>query len=119
MDAVLKTELRGIAPPRRGKVRDIYDLGDLLLLVVTDRVSAFDVVLPNGIPGKGKILTEVSLFWFEQMQNCQAEYDSSHTYYTFAGVALENMDKSELIAAWHRMDKLTGFSKNERYERAS
>jgi phosphoribosylaminoimidazole-succinocarboxamide synthase len=68
MDAVLRTELPGIAPPRRGKVRDIYDLGDLLLLVVTDRVSAFDVVLPNGIPGKGKILTEVSLFWFEQMK---------------------------------------------------
>jgi len=68
MDAVLKTELPGIPPPRRGKVRDIYDLGDLLLLVVTDRVSAFDVVLPNGIPGKGKILTEVSLFWFEQMK---------------------------------------------------
>lgn len=68
MDTVLKTELPGIAPPRRGKVRDIYDLGDLLLLVVTDRVSAFDVVLPNGIPGKGKILTEVSLFWFEQMK---------------------------------------------------
>jgi phosphoribosylaminoimidazole-succinocarboxamide synthase len=68
MDAVLKTELPGIPPPRRGKVRDIYDLGDLLLLVVTDRVSAFDVVLPNGIPGKGKVLTEVSLFWFEQME---------------------------------------------------
>jgi phosphoribosylaminoimidazole-succinocarboxamide synthase len=68
MDAVLKTELPGVAPPRRGKVRDIYDLGDLLLLVVTDRVSAFDIVLPNGIPGKGKVLTEVSLFWFEQMK---------------------------------------------------
>ena len=68
MDAVLKTELPGIPPPRRGKVRDIYDLGDLLLLVVTDRVSAFDVVLPNGIPDKGKVLTEVSLFWFEQMK---------------------------------------------------
>lgn len=57
-----------IGEPRRGKVRDIYDLGDMLLLVVTDRVSAFDVVLPNGIPGKGKILTAISKFWFEQMQ---------------------------------------------------
>jgi phosphoribosylaminoimidazole-succinocarboxamide synthase len=50
-------------------VRDIYDLGEHLLLVVTDRVSAFDVVLPNGIPGKGRILTEISLWWFEQMKD--------------------------------------------------
>ena len=57
-----------IGEPRRGKVRDIYDLGDMLLLVVTDRVSAFDVVLPNGIPGKGKILTAISKFWFDRMQ---------------------------------------------------
>ena len=68
MDVVLKTELPGLPPPRRGKVRDIYDLGEHLLLVVTDRVSAFDVVLPNGIPGKGNILTEISIFWFRQME---------------------------------------------------
>jgi len=68
MDVVLKTELPGLPPPRRGKVRDIYDLGEHLLLVVTDRVSAFDVVLPNGIPGKGKILTEISVFWFRQVE---------------------------------------------------
>ena len=49
---------------RRGKVRDVYDLGDRLLLVATDRLSAFDVVMPTGIPGKGQILTEISLFWF-------------------------------------------------------
>ena len=52
----------------RGKVRDIYDLGDELLLVATDRLSAFDVVFPNPIPGKGEILTQVSLFWFEKMK---------------------------------------------------
>jgi phosphoribosylaminoimidazole-succinocarboxamide synthase len=68
MDVVLKTEMPEIGTPRRGKVRDIYDLGEHLLLVVTDRVSAFDVVLPNGIPGKGKILTEISLFWFKRME---------------------------------------------------
>ena len=68
MEVVLKTELPGI-PVRHGKVRDIYDLGEHLLLVVTDRVSAFDVVLPNGIPGKGRILTEISLYWFEQMKD--------------------------------------------------
>ncbi len=55
--------------PRRGKVRDIYDLGEHLLLVVTDRVSAFDVIMPNGIPGKGKVLTAISLFWFDRMKD--------------------------------------------------
>jgi len=69
MDIVLKTELPGLPPPRRGKVRDIYDLGEHLLLVVTDRVSAFDVILPNGIPGKGKVLTEISIFWFRQVED--------------------------------------------------
>ncbi|MFB3897425.1 MAG: phosphoribosylaminoimidazolesuccinocarboxamide synthase [bacterium] len=50
---------------RKGKVRDIYDLGDTLLFIATDRISAFDVVLPNGIPDKGKVLTQLSVFWFE------------------------------------------------------
>jgi phosphoribosylaminoimidazole-succinocarboxamide synthase len=68
-DVVLKTEIPDIGVPRRGKVRDIYDLGDSLLLVVTDRVSAFDVVLPNGIPGKGKVLTAISVFWFMMMED--------------------------------------------------
>lgn len=68
MDIVLKTEMPDVGEPRRGKVRDIYDLGEHLLLVVTDRLSAFDVILPMGIPGKGRILTEISLFWFKQMQ---------------------------------------------------
>ncbi len=54
---------------RRGKVRDIYDLGEYLLLVASDRISAFDVILPNGIPGKGKILTQISVYWFRQMED--------------------------------------------------
>jgi phosphoribosylaminoimidazole-succinocarboxamide synthase len=53
-------------PGRRGKVRDVYDLGEALLIVATDRISAFDCVMPNGIPDKGKILTSLSLFWFEK-----------------------------------------------------
>lgn len=53
-------------PVRRGKVRDVYDLGDALLIVATDRISAYDVIMPNGIPDKGKILTALSLFWFEK-----------------------------------------------------
>jgi phosphoribosylaminoimidazole-succinocarboxamide synthase len=53
-------------PVRRGKVRDVYDLGDKLLIVASDRISAFDCVMPNGIPNKGTILTALSLFWFEK-----------------------------------------------------
>ncbi|MDP2168151.1 MAG: phosphoribosylaminoimidazolesuccinocarboxamide synthase [Thermodesulfovibrionales bacterium] len=67
-EVILKTEMPDIGTPRRGKVRDIYDLGEHLLLVVTDRVSAFDVVLPNGIPDKGRVLTLISLFWFKRME---------------------------------------------------
>ena len=61
--AVLETEL-GTCPARRGKVRDLYDLGSTLLIVATDRISAFDWVLPTGIPDKGRVLTQLSLFWF-------------------------------------------------------
>lgn len=67
-DVVLKVEMPDVGIPKRGKVRDIYDLGDKLLLIATDRISAFDVVLPVGIPGKGKVLTGISLFWFKEME---------------------------------------------------
>src|SRR6478672_1084928 len=63
---VIHTRLKGAAPHRQGKVRDIYELGDRLLLVATDRISAFDYVLGSGIPDKGKVLTQLSAFWFEQ-----------------------------------------------------
>ncbi|HSE84575.1 MAG TPA: phosphoribosylaminoimidazolesuccinocarboxamide synthase, partial [Thermodesulfobacteriota bacterium] len=63
---VMKTEFPSLPQPKRGKVRDIYDLGDKLLIVATDRISAFDVVLPNGIPGKGKVLNQISKYWFEK-----------------------------------------------------
>ncbi len=65
---LLQTNLPGVALWRRGKVRDVYDLGDRLLVVATDRLSAFDVVLPTGIPGKGVVLTQVSLFWFRLLE---------------------------------------------------
>jgi phosphoribosylaminoimidazole-succinocarboxamide synthase len=66
---IIETEMPDIGIPRRGKVRDIYDLGEHLLLVVSDRISAFDVILPNGIPGKGRILTQISKYWFKQMED--------------------------------------------------
>ncbi len=65
--AVWTTELAGLPPPRRGKVRDVYDLGETILLVATDRLSAYDHVLRPAIPGKGKVLTQLSSFWFERL----------------------------------------------------
>jgi phosphoribosylaminoimidazole-succinocarboxamide synthase len=66
-ETVFETELTGLQRIRRGKVRDVYDLGEHLLIVATDRLSAFDVVLPDPIPEKGRVLTEISLFWFGVM----------------------------------------------------
>lgn len=72
--AVFRTELPGIPLRARGKVRDIYDLGDRLLIVATDRLSAFDYVLPNPIPGKGKVLNQISCFWFERLSDRVAHH---------------------------------------------
>ena len=66
---VRETNFAGIAPLARGKVRDIYDLGDRLLLVATDRLSAFDVIMPTPIPDKGRVLTQLSLFWFDLLKD--------------------------------------------------
>ncbi|MBI5893437.1 MAG: phosphoribosylaminoimidazolesuccinocarboxamide synthase [Deltaproteobacteria bacterium] len=68
-DVILKTELPTLKLLKRGKVRDIYDLDDKLLIISTDRISAFDVILPNGIPEKGKILTSMSSYWFKIMED--------------------------------------------------
>jgi phosphoribosylaminoimidazole-succinocarboxamide synthase len=62
---LLTLDLPGLPPPRRGKVREVFDLGDRLLFVATDRISAFDCVMPNGIPRKGEVLTQMSHFWFD------------------------------------------------------
>jgi phosphoribosylaminoimidazole-succinocarboxamide synthase len=69
MRTIRETNFAGIAPLARGKVRDIYDLGAELLIVATDRLSAFDVVMPTPIPDKGYVLTQLSLFWFSLLQN--------------------------------------------------
>ena len=64
--ALLTTSIPGY-PKRSGKVRDIYEVGDRLVMVATDRISAYDVVMPNGIPDKGRVLTQISLFWFDKL----------------------------------------------------
>ncbi len=64
-----ETHFEGLTPAARGKVRDIYDIGDRLLIVATDRLSAFDVILPTPIPDKGRVLTQLSLFWFDLLKD--------------------------------------------------
>src|SRR3989442_11105677 len=67
--AIMQTNLPGLKLHGRGKVRDIYDLGEHFLIIATDRLSAFDVVLPTPIPNKGKVLTQMSAFWFDHFKN--------------------------------------------------
>jgi phosphoribosylaminoimidazole-succinocarboxamide synthase len=69
MRVIRETHFAGFTPAARGKVRDIYDFGDKLLIVATDRLSAFDVVLPTPIPDKGRVLTQLSLFWFNLLRD--------------------------------------------------
>jgi phosphoribosylaminoimidazole-succinocarboxamide synthase len=68
-EPLLRVELPGLNRVKSGKVRDIFDLGDALLFVATDRISAFDCVMPNGIPRKGEVLTQISHFWFDQTES--------------------------------------------------
>jgi phosphoribosylaminoimidazole-succinocarboxamide synthase len=72
--SVVETNFTDLKLFKKGKVRDVYDLGSSLLMVATDRISAFDVVMPNPIPDKGKILTQISLFWFEKMKPLVANH---------------------------------------------
>ena len=76
--ALLLLELPGFKKLRSGKVRDIFDLEDRLLFVATDRISAFDCIMPNGIPRKGEVLTQISYFWFDQTQSFQPNHLLSH-----------------------------------------
>ena len=66
IEPILQLDLPGITKVRSGKVREVFDLGDSFLLVASDRISAFDVIMPNGIPNKGAVLTQISHFWFEK-----------------------------------------------------
>ena len=68
-ETLISTDIKEYPVYAKGKVRDVYDLGDKLLIVATDRVSAFDVVLPQGIPGKGKLLNSMAVFWFNYVSD--------------------------------------------------
>jgi phosphoribosylaminoimidazole-succinocarboxamide synthase len=89
---ILQTTLADRRPDRQGKVRDIYDFGDRLLIVATDRISAFDYVLGSGIPDKGKVLTQISCFWFERLQPIVANHLLSTAAASFPGDARRAAD---------------------------
>src|SRR5512140_3417010 len=67
-------DLPGVPKLKSGKVREIFDLGDRLLFVASDRISAFDCIMPNGIPRKGEVLTQISYFWFSQTESFQPNH---------------------------------------------
>src|SRR5258708_5236485 len=73
-ETVLQLELPGVKKLKSGKVREVFDLGDRLLFVASDRISAFDVIMPNGIPPKGEVLTQISHFWFAQTESFQPNH---------------------------------------------
>ncbi len=77
-ETLLRLELPGIRKLKSGKVREIFDLGDRLLFVASDRISAFDVIMPNGVPRKGEVLTQISYFWFAQTEAFQPNHLISH-----------------------------------------
>ena len=74
MNGMMSVDLPGIPKIRSGKVREVFDLGETLLIVATDRISAFDCILPDPIPGKGEILTQLSAFWFQKFHQIQNHF---------------------------------------------
>jgi phosphoribosylaminoimidazole-succinocarboxamide synthase len=92
---VLETNLSGLTLARRGKVRDVYDLGDHLLIVATDRISAFDYILGSGIPDKGRVLTQLSAFWFDLLGALTPHHLVSVDVGTFPAEARRHRDVLE------------------------
>jgi phosphoribosylaminoimidazole-succinocarboxamide synthase len=90
--AVTHTDFPDLTLFRRGKVRDVYDLGEHLLIVATDRISAFDCIMPNGIPDKGKILTSMSLFWFDFTSDLVENHHVTHRVEEFPDSVQEYAD---------------------------
>ncbi len=86
IDVLARTEFKEIPVHHRGKVRDIYDLGKNLLIVATDRISAFDVVLPNGIPHKGRVLNQISAHWFKTLEGIVSHHMVTTELEGFSGI---------------------------------
>jgi phosphoribosylaminoimidazole-succinocarboxamide synthase len=99
-EPVLQLDLPGIKKLKSGKVREVFDLGDQLLFVATDRLSAFDVIMPNGIPRKGEVLTQISYFWFAQTESFQPNHLISRAGEAFGVPALAGLPavlKTQLV----------------------
>jgi len=103
---ILATHLPGADSRRSGKVRDIYEFGDNLLIVATDRISCFDVVLPNGIPGKGKILTKISEFWFGRTEHIMPNHLISTDVSDFPEAVAEYRELLKGRSMWVRKAKI-------------
>lgn len=103
---VLSTHLSGVECRRSGKVRDIYEFGDNLLIVATDRISCFDVVMPNGIPGKGEMLTKISEFWFQQTEHIVPNHLISTDVADFPEQVTEYAELLEGRTMWVRKAKV-------------
>ena len=101
---VLNTELAGLRPFIKGKVRDVYDLDDQLLVIATDRISAYDVILPTGIPDKGRVLTQLSAFWFDRAREiCPNHLVSTQTDEILAAVRRSGADAPREVLAGRSM----------------
>lgn len=98
--AVLGTDLPGAISRRQGKVRDVYEYEDGMILVATDRISAFDCVMPNGIPEKGKVLTQLSLFWFEKLAEVAPNHLLSADVADFPAAVAEYADLLAERSVW-------------------
>ena len=99
-ETLLQLELPGVKKLKSGKVREVFDLGESLLFVASDRISAFDVIMPNGIPRKGEVLTQISYFWFAQTESFQPNHLISHAGDAFDVAALAGLpgEKAALVA---------------------
>ena len=95
-EPILQLDLPGVKKLRSGKVRDIFDLGDALLLVASDRISAFDVIMPNGIPRKGEVLTQISHFWFEKFASLVPNHLLRRANEPFGVLALADLPSAQL-----------------------
>lgn len=102
---ITETNLGGLGSVRRGKVRDIYDVGDSMLLVATDRLSAYDVVMPQGIPFKGKVLTQISEFWFEKTADIVPNHLRSTIVYDFPSSCKPHWDTLRDRTMWVKKTK--------------
>ena len=94
---VFETDFPGLPLKARGKVRDIYDLGEHLLIVATDRISAYDVIMPTAIPDKGMILTTISSFWFKALVGVVANLSGQHLLNYIKNCLVRNLSMPTML----------------------